>query len=1048
MQTLLTIRDGPISKPTLEQKIMRAQQKVRRRAEERWEKYIKEMPRLTADGDLQSHSEELVIKKVQNLKPPVHPELNIRNVSEVEIFHEINNFEKDSYDQSKTVANPNYTVKEHDDIDAGKVFSGENFDNLEQSGTINNSENEIKQNNIDDVNNDVRNKGNVDSFVNVGNILPNNLDRTKTIINSDTGSKQDNIDNVVLNKLKVECTEFILNEQNNHLEINKKEVILKGDVYAPNGSNILTTMGDTNDSAEQNKENTNQVLDHKVADGNSLCELDLIDQDNKETAEHNNVNSDKALSFNTNEDALETIAISRYEQIAIINQNNDFFSTETENTGVMNCYPPEEIDDKDKSDKNSSLTLNTEQYNFDDDIKKIGHKTVITEKEIEDVKEEQKNITKINVIDLSDNSIIDPILSEDINKVSIDTIITEVKEKLNDIQATNQFLESNNKSFDNLSQEFIKENITESENIKLGDIGREVKEMEILSENKYDIANDNKLKEETEIDYDTKDNTKLENNLEKDNNNIEEKYEQSTNYVINENILKEQIDNIYETSNNVIKSDINNRREKPDIHIITDSKPLVENDINNDEKFTSVAKNKDISITTTQIPIEYLSLKEENKQDDIPTSRNADSLQKEFNILIVNADNKNEIKSITSGDSTDKNNSNIDLKPAVSQNGDNLNENIANPSGMDLETAAITIQKVFRSFLFKSRTSTLDDTNDENNSLEEDDNKTEQLDYQVINGNKERRGITRMDTVLQTVNEEKSLSLSTDDSSLSSAATTIQAHVRGFLVRNRLHSNKTSTNSLANSDGTSTISLDGDVENNKNKTILNIHIVPEGGNFLSRDETILTSMDISLDSSPPSSLNLHPLGYDRNERKQLKREDAIQSISPPSNNSGKLSEDVDSVKEMIINVGELSLTQNNLQKNMTHSEENKIQSQASDISPIDSTIIETLVGTQNPRNIDNADSPQLKSQITVEKPRGILTKMSSDEMDVVTPFQENPEGNPFADSSASPKLIKNSEDSPLTDTNAASKLMHSSEFHDIVLPTKVSRSDTSVVSGE
>lgn len=53
-----------------------------------------------------------------------------------------------------------------------------------------------------------------------------------------------------------------------------------------------------------------------------------------------------------------------------------------------------------------------------------------------------------------------------------------------------------------------------------------------------------------------------------------------------------------------------------------------------------------------------------------------------------------------------------------------LSDNENGHNDMDLETAAVTIQKVFRSFLFKSRNSTFEDiTNDEATSLEEDNDK-------------------------------------------------------------------------------------------------------------------------------------------------------------------------------------------------------------------------------------------------------------------------------------------------------------------------------------
>lgn len=282
---------------------------------------------------------------------------------------------------------------------------------------------------------------------------------------------------------------------------------------------------------------------------------------------------------------------------------------------------------------------------------------------------------------------------------------------------------------------------------------------------------------------------------------------------------------------------------------------------------------------------------------------------------------------------------------------------------------------------------------------------------------KERRGIARMDTVLQTVNEEKSLSLSTDESSLSSAATVIQAHVRGFLVRNKLNSKTTSSASLVNSDGHST-SLEAEVDQNKpNKTVLNI-IVPEGGHYLSRDESVLTSMDLSLDGSPPSSVNLHPLGYDKREpRKQLKRGDAIQSISPPSNNSGKLSEDVDSMKEV-----HDSPEQEKQDTSVVDDIKADTDANSRDTTPTKSTTVETVEETHKWNKDISPDDKTSQNGAC----RETLTKMSSDESDVVTPFEE-----------------KN-----LTDSDNTLGLLHSGEFHDVVLPTKILRSDTTVVRGE
>lgn len=272
------------------------------------------------------------------------------------------------------------------------------------------------------------------------------------------------------------------------------------------------------------------------------------------------------------------------------------------------------------------------------------------------------------------------------------------------------------------------------------------------------------------------------------------------------------------------------------------------------------------------------------------------------------------------------------------------------------------------------------------------------------NVNKERRGISRMDTVLQTVNEEKSLSLSTDDSStLSSAATIIQAHIRGFLVRNKLNVNKIpSTASCIDSDGFSGASFDTDNDQQKTKTILNIHIVPEREHFANRDESLLTSTDLSLDDGP-HSMSLHPHSYGASERrKQLKREDAVQSATPPSNNSSsKLSEDLDSVKEILIDDNTKELLKNN----------------SDDVIR---------------KSIDDSNSKSQEIQTAVEKEKN-------------SPRESF--GNAILE-------YENDQVTPLTGEKSISydyfteSLTHSSEFHEVVLPTKVSRNDTSIVRGE
>ncbi|XP_061721696.1 uncharacterized protein LOC133528349 isoform X2 [Cydia pomonella] len=434
----------------------------------------------------------------------------------------------------------------------------------------------------------------------------------------------------------------------------------------------------------------------------------------------------------------------------------------------------------------------------------------------------------------------------------------------------------------------------------------------------------------------------------------------------------------------------------------------------------------------------FLSKDESNDQEVHNNKVNYES-QADIEVTEV-GDNRPEQGPVYCEESVVKNNTTAPDNVAAGIKRDSINESDeitehTSVSGMDLETAAITIQKVFRTFLFsKSRASTLDDTVNEN-SLDEDMEKKDEPDYALTaNINKDRRtlGISRMDTVLQTVNEEKSLSLS-DESSLSSAATTIQAHVRGFLVRNRLASNKTaSSSSLVNSDGHST-SLDGDV-NEPKKTILNIHIVPERGQFMSRDESLLTSIDLPLDNSPPSSINLHPLGYDKSERrKQLKREDAIQSISPPSNNSGKQSEEVDSVKETLNDNEDVDVKQEHGVVSVNSQDKPyEADTESCDTTLTISSTAETVVDadTYNAREVLSSPEHNVESD---NQHQEVLT--SSDEMDVVTPSTIAAKSPTIA-----PSVETENDDKP--------KLVHSGEFHDIVVQTRVKRSEASVVRGE
>ncbi|XP_072929873.1 uncharacterized protein [Epargyreus clarus] len=606
----------------------------------------------------------------------------------------------------------------------------------------------------------------------------------------------------------------------------------------------------------------------------------------------------------------------------------------------------------------------------------------------DDMKEDKKvcDVVTLDVIDSGTHNII--ISANDETEIENTNEINETTGHLNDI-------EENDSEENQIVTVVIGDLDAESEN--KNDVNNSVTSIQTTPDVQLDnnIVNDKKI-------IITEQNSDLElQNQETESNNemhIKPEVENNTGKDANEEIIATDnhvIEKVTLSPHHFISEDNTNTKdivyvEQNEMQI---DAPPAKNTLNeNDDEIISITETKKDS---SENPTEDLNEPEIKHEDD------------KILAVILSVKSPEPVVETNEPDSVENNVSNPKKEEILDFENDNENTPEAADdkshninSSMDLETAAITIQKVFRSFLFKTKTASYDDpTTVDMNLLNEDKEKEEDKGLNI----KDRRhlGISRMDTVLQTVNEEKSLSLSTDDSStLSSAATVIQAHVRGFLVRNKFNSNKTiSTNSLIDSDAPSIPSLEIDSDNRKSKTVLNIHIVPEGGHFVSRDESILTSMDLSLDSSPPSSVNLHPLGYDKSERRKLKREDAIQSVSPPSNNSGKLSDDVDSEREV--------LTVNS--------------------AAHEQTVLGDKTAINNSSEIltNGVDKVAVKRDDSIENP----TSDAADEMDVVTPFV------PIEDRSS-------------RESDNSSKLLHSGEFHDVVIPTNVTRSDTSVVRGE
>ncbi|XP_053613444.1 uncharacterized protein LOC128676977 isoform X2 [Plodia interpunctella] len=1088
MRKLLDIRDGPsLKRPlTLEEKIARAQKIVKKRGDARWQRYLQEKKN---NSKVQSAPENIDETKA---KPPVYPDLNIEKTSEIEICHEPgsdNDFSEDpnvKYNTSNTEVNPQFLDNTHisttnGTIDPNSSLISQHLDNVTETDS-----NDVSKNDQPNFNLTTETMANVQNLQN-----PLLIDNKSTI-----DAIHDGLSNATeVSNLKDEVNENVdgklTHETAPAIEVSEQEIGYQG-------NNSLTDMGKVvntavglynivNDSArspihkaetlvnddidilktqdkttfQSDVDEIKEIIDSKIV---STQQSDPIDKETENKSDQENEHqasiADMGKLINTTIGVLNVINSQNSDTPDGINDLNNIGTqlTQGKNIDQRDIHEVKEkqlilLQGTAPSDKEIVKTFEQEPevqaiYSLAEMgnvntaigvLNNINDSSIRIAEDIEDIndnydldllktQDEEPFQTHVEQTDISFKNTI-PLYTDADKKLNLeiehsdcamtnDNILKNIQGPVTESSLKDIQVDGNATNKDNASVPFIEKDLKNGEKIILDDShitdgiktsqnGNNGLESTIVHDIRLENLNSKKLtidsgvasSHEVFIQSLTND-KKIDASLVPDVVRISGSAEPLVNAVIIKTSSVEE----EPTEGNIIEIRISQVAEA-----LNNEVPITMNIIKTSETSDLPFNSVDMH-TEEENGVQVHSIPEDIDYESSVTSINLDDIQN-TNITSV-------LKSASIDESTDGMDNTSLIESATSDTTDDIILNNANNSTMDLETAAVTIQKVFRSFMFKSRASTFDD-NDENISLDEE-NKKDEPEFQITNINKERRGISRMDTVLQTVNEEKSLSLSTDDSStLSSAATIIQAHVRGFLVRNKLHSNRTaSTSSQLNSDGHD----GGDVDHKNNKTILNIHIVPEGGNYLSRDESMLTSMDFSLDGSPPSSLNLHPLGYDKNERRKLKREDAVQSISPPSNNSGKLSEDVDSVKDMLIT--DHQTDQKDDKDEITKNDNINNRPGSVDTSPTTSLTIETVIEAHKLMNQESSDAD---SEVPIKNVKGTLTKQSSDEMDVVTPFED--------------KIT-------LADSTSTSKLLHSGEFHDVVLPTKVSRGETSVVSGE
>lgn len=170
-----------------------------------------------------------------------------------------------------------------------------------------------------------------------------------------------------------------------------------------------------------------------------------------------------------------------------------------------------------------------------------------------------------------------------------------------------------------------------------------------------------------------------------------------------------------------VENDIDHREQKVNEDNLTDTPVDVANE-DSDKKFLSAFEADSETPDTDQLSkyieqtIHERSKRNlENISEGIETTSNATDVGKSNNETIS-------LSKFSSMDDSVPEDGNDNVANEINTNIKSINN--TNTSAMDLETAAVTIQKVFRTFLFKSRASTFEDSvNDDNNLTDEDTEK-------------------------------------------------------------------------------------------------------------------------------------------------------------------------------------------------------------------------------------------------------------------------------------------------------------------------------------
>lgn len=415
---------------------------------------------------------------------------------------------------------------------------------------------------------------------------------------------------------------------------------------------------------------------HKEAEDEKLIqEIAATDLNAATEAEENGNSGEKT-------DGHENITETTQDENAVINNDNPtyFSNMKSNNDHNMSAVLENEIKIDEVSDSENTIQIDIQECpTFELETGDI--ELVNREIEIEDdsLPEYVKKSTEVESVEISDSkegtgcltNTDDNELVEDDNKLVIDYLNNEnVKETVDD---------NSEKDIDSLNNEDVKEIITDVKYI-----------VDSVSNDKTEqVESNNELAENVE-------NFDLEKTLNEAIEKVKRKDSSTNDYLDGVNALHGEESDASDCS----LLDDNN----------TGVKPAEEKSLENNSKLEN-HNNHNL------IQSDMLSdIKEADENNTIPDNQEQiinDTPQIEGTDVKVFPEQC---------DDSEFNNKNDIVDEGVSKNSDESTK-CDNPNTMDLETAAVTIQKVFRTFLFKSRASTFEDAVNEDTNLSDEDEK-------------------------------------------------------------------------------------------------------------------------------------------------------------------------------------------------------------------------------------------------------------------------------------------------------------------------------------